>query len=78
MLLVTLLNNSDKQCAMKGTEYEHLYALKNKDTGKWVLTYWASSQKHKALFSTRKKAEDAVNNIKCPYNVDANIEIVEL
>lgn len=34
--------------------------------------YWANSQKHKALFSSRKKAEDAVKWI------DANIEIVEL
>lgn len=34
---------------------------------------WASSQKHKALFSTRKKAEEAVKRID-----DANIEIVEL
>ena len=63
---------------MRGTEYEHLYALRNKDTNKWVLTYWASSQKHKALFSTRKKAEDAVKCIKFPYEPNANIEIVEL
>ena len=45
---------------MRGTEYKHVYALRNKDTGNYLLTYWASSQKHKALFSTRKKAEDAV------------------
>lgn len=57
---------------IRGTEYEHLYALRNNDTGKWILTYWASSQKHKALFSTRKRAEDA---LKC---IDGNIEIVEL
>ena len=57
---------------IRGTEYEHIYALRNKDTGKMIFTYWASSQKHKALFSTRKKAEDALENI------DWNIEIVEL
>ena len=57
---------------MRGSEYEHLYALRNIDTGKWILVYWASSQKHKALFSTRAKAEDAVRGI------DGNIEIVEL
>lgn len=58
---------------MRGTEYKHVYALRNKDTGNYLLTYWASSQKHKALFSTRKKAEDAVKWIN-----DTNIEIVEL
>lgn len=57
---------------LRGTEYKHVYVLRNKDTGKIVFTYWASSQKHKALFSTRKKAEDATKNI------DGNIEIVEL
>ena len=56
-------------------EYDHLYALKNKDTGKWILTYWASSQKHKALFSTRKKAEEASNNL---ISRGINAEIVEL
>ena len=44
---------------MKTTEYDKLYILRNPENGKIVLTYWASSQKHKALFSTRKKAEDA-------------------
>lgn len=56
----------------RGSSYEHLYALKDKDTGLWILYYWASSQKHKALFSSRKKAEDAV------LMIDGNIEIVEL
>jgi len=59
---------------MRGTEYKHVYALRNKDTGNYLLTYWASSQKHKALFSTRKKAEDAVKWI----DDNTNIEIVEL
>lgn len=57
---------------MRGTEYKHVYVLKNKDTGNYLLTYWASSQKHKALFANRKRAEEAVKGI------DANIEIVEL
>ena len=41
------------------SEYNKLYILRNPEDGKIVLYYWASSQKHKALFSTRKKAEDA-------------------
>jgi len=57
---------------MRTKEYEHLYALKDKDTGMYLLTYWASSQKHKALFSSRKKAEESLQWIDC------NIEIVEL
>lgn len=56
-------------------EYDHLYALKNKDTGKWILTYLASSQKHKALFSTKNKAEDAVKNCK---DRGIKAEIIEL
>ena len=55
------------------TEYEHLYAFKNKETGNYILTYWASSQKHKALFSSMKKAEEARKNID-----DIDVEIVEL
>lgn len=57
---------------MRTKEYEHLYTLKDKDTGMYLLTYWASSQKHKALFSSRKKAEESLRWI------DGNIEIVEL
>lgn len=41
------------------TEYNKLYVLRNPETNKVVLTYWASSQKHKALFSTRQKTEEA-------------------
>ena len=58
---------------MKAKEYKHLYVLRNKDTGKFLLYYWASSQKHKALFSTRKKAEEALR-----WFDDDYIEIVEL
>ena len=57
---------------MRTKEYEHLYALKNNDTGMYLLTYRASSQKHKALFSSRKKAEEAL------LWIDGNIEIIEL
>ena len=58
---------------MKASEYKHLYVLRNKDTGNFLLYYWASSQKHKALFSTRKKAEEALR-----WFADDYIEIVEL
>ena len=60
---------------MNGSEYDHLYALKNVDTGKWVFTYTASSQKHKALFSSHKKAEDASRWF---LNEGINVRIVEL
>lgn len=36
-----------------------LWGLKNKKTCELVLYYWASSQKHKALFSSKEKAEEA-------------------
>lgn len=58
---------------MKASEYKHLYVLRNKDTGNFLLYYWASSQKHKALFSTRKKAEEALR-----WFDDDYIEVVEL
>lgn len=59
---------------MKASEYKHLYALKNKASGNFILYYWASSQKHKALFSSRKKAEEVLRW----FNEDYYIEIVEL
>ena len=46
---------------MTTTEYNSIFVLRNKATGKMILTYWASSQKHKAIFSSRKKAEEAVS-----------------
>ena len=46
------------------TEYDNLFIIKNLTTNKIVLTYWASSQKHKALFSSYNKAVDALCNIK--------------
>ncbi len=56
----------------RGREYKHVYTLRNKDTGNYLLTYWASRQKYKTLFSTFKKAEDVVKRI------GTNIEIIEL
>jgi hypothetical protein len=59
---------------MRASEYKHLYVLKNKASGNFILYYWASSQKHKALFSSQKKAEEALRWL----NEDCYIEIVEL
>lgn len=58
---------------MSTTEYTSIFCLRNKTTGKMILTYWASSQKHKAIFSSRKKAEEAVSMW-----LGDNIEIVEI
>lgn len=44
---------------MRISEYQKLFGLRNKETGKLILYYWASSQKHKALFSSKEKAEEA-------------------
>lgn len=41
------------------SEYQKLYGLRNMQTDKLILYYWASSQKHKALFSSKEKAEEA-------------------
>ncbi len=46
---------------MRTSEYQKLYGLRNKANGKLILYYWASSQKHKAIFSTKGKAIDASN-----------------
>ena len=46
---------------MRTSEYQKLFGLRNKETGKLILYYWASSQKHKAIFSTREKELDALN-----------------
>ncbi|MBQ5454716.1 MAG: hypothetical protein IIT63_02700 [Prevotella sp.] len=57
---------------MRTSEYDKLFVIRNLDTGKLILTYWASSQKHKAIFSTRQKAEDAISNI------EGNVAIEEI
>lgn len=56
---------------MRTSEYGKLFGLRNKETGKLILFYWASSQKHKALFSSIEKAKDAARYI------DYETEIVE-
>lgn len=56
---------------MRTSEYQKLFGLRNKETGKLILYYWASSQKHKAIFSTKGKAIEASNWI------DGETEIVE-
>lgn len=50
---------------MRISEYQKLFGLRNKETGKLILYYGASSQKHKAIFSTREKAMDAAKWIDC-------------
>ena len=37
------------------SEYKKLYGLRNKATGNLILYYWASSQKHKAIFPRKEK-----------------------
>lgn len=59
---------------MRTSEYKKLYGLRNNATGKLILFYWASSQKHKALFSSREKAADAAVNIS--YDIGASVSIV--
>ena len=59
------------------TEYEHIYLLRNKETGKYIFTYWASSQKHNAIFSSEKKAQEALKWFSLREEV-SKIEIVEL
>jgi hypothetical protein len=54
------------------TEYDKLFVLRNIDTGKLIFTYYASSQKHKAIFSSKKKAEDA------SLWIDENVTIEEI
>ena len=40
---------------MRISEYQKLFGLRNKETGKLILFYGASSQKHKAIFRLGKK-----------------------
>lgn len=60
---------------MRTSEYQKLYGLRNPVTGKLMLFYWASSQKHKALFSTQAKAEEAAKNV--ARDISGPVEIVE-
>ena len=58
---------------MRTSEYKHLYVLRNGITGDLIFNYWASSQKHKAIFSSRKKAEEALFWLK-----EMNVKIEEI
>lgn len=60
---------------MRTSEYPKLYGLKNHLTGNLILYYWASSQKHKALFSSKKKADEAAINV--ARDINGPVEIVE-
>ncbi len=57
-------------------EYKTLYLLKNKETGKFILNYRASSQLHKAVFNKYEYASDVARNISEEYDIE--IEIVEV
>lgn len=46
-----------------------LWGLRNKETGEIILEYWASSQKHKALFSSEQNAQKA-----CEWEHNRNLE----
>lgn len=59
------------------SEYTTLYGLRNPTTGKLILYYWASSQKHKALFSTKAKAEEAAINVARDISGPVEIIIIE-
>ena len=59
----------------RNTEYKKLYGLRNAETEKLILYYWASSQKHKAIFSTREKAGQAAASV--ARDISTRIEIVE-
>lgn len=63
---------------MRTSEYEHLYMIKNVKANKFVLYYWASSQKHKALFSTKKKAEQGLHYIERDEDYEGTYEIIEI
>lgn len=56
------------------SEYQKLCGLRNNATGRLILFYWASSQKHKALFSSREKAADAAIGV---HDIGASVSIVE-
>ena len=40
------------------TEYNKVYVLRNPENNKVCLTYWASSQKYKAIFPSHQGAEN--------------------
>ena len=50
-----------------------MWGLRDRKTGQEIISYLASSQIHKALFSSLKKAQDA-----CKFKQNAGYEPVEL
>ena len=60
---------------MRTSEYKKLYGLRNNATGRLILYYWASSQKHKALFSSPEKAAAAAINV--VRDIGSSVSIVE-
>lgn len=59
---------------MQTSEYNNVYVLRNRETGRYIFRYCASSQYHKAIFSSRKRAEEVVKEFKDPSLID----IIEL
>lgn len=57
------------------TEYNSVFVLRNKVTDKMIFKYWASSGQHKAIFSSRKRAEKVISS--SFVNKD-DIEIIEI
>jgi hypothetical protein len=57
----------------RNTEYSKLYGLRNKATGNLILFYWASSQRHKAIFANKEKA----NKAKSWIDKEIEVEVVE-
>ena len=61
---------------MTNSEYGTLYGLRNTATNKLFFYYWASSQKHKALFSTEKSAIKAAK--KLSQNIGALVVVTKI
>lgn len=55
---------------MMNSEYNSVYVLRNRETGKYIFRYCASSQYHKAIFSSRKRAEEVVKEFEDPSLID--------
>ena len=56
------------------TQYNSLFLLKDRITGKMIFKYWASSGEHKAVFSSRKRAERVTST----WLKHLDIEIIEV
>lgn len=58
-------------------EYGTLFLLKNKETGKFIFNYRASSQLHKGIFSKYEHAAEAAKNISDEYGTEIEIVAVD-